>query len=419
MASSRADLVVREPQGANVIAFIFVVATLNLIVGYVIGAHLGWLPAWLGSGSSHDDEFVVPVAPRPIAAKPTRQAAPVVIVEPKANAEVVVEASAARVVIDDPFETTRPQSKQSNPREDMKQGLASLRNRIAELRDRIDVAAGDDTKLDECADEMRAENTQYIAQSSAVAESLGDTREDAELRSALVDQCAGIASATSQLDEMADAATADEKLAILRRSSEQIEESTTTLAQTLGDGLIDPPALETASGVTTIAKLQDLITAHFGATLADTTPLPVAWIRLDQNDDANYPPSERLLSGIAKLLESCLAEGQATAVADDEHLLVTLGGDGVADAADRLEELRQKVAAAQFAYNGRQYEATVTCAVTDSAAFDDRDALFAGLETTMNEAERFGKNRTFHHDGHLVAPVIPAAVSVDKVTLNI
>ncbi len=404
------------------IVFITTVATLNLIVGYVIGVYIGWLPALLASNRSVTKDSTIPVAVLAADAKPTRYSTPAAAVrvrEPKA----VDEAAASEPAVEPTVEPTLATEQRTSARRDIKQGLSTFRQRLAQIRDQIDAAAGDGKRLDECADEMRTENANYVDQSQATIETLGNSREDNALRSAVADQHAGIALATSQLDEIADADSADDKLAILQRSSNQLDESTAALSEKLAaefnDTAVSAPTANPLGGLKKIDDLQELINRHFGTIDDESQPLPVAWVRIDQDDTAGYPPSERLLDGVAKLLESCLGEGQAAAIAENGHLLVTLPGDAVADAADRLEVLRQKVAATQFAHKGQQYSASVTCAVTDSAAFGDRDSLFAGLEATMNEAERFGTNRTFHHDGHLVAPVIPATVSVERVTLEI
>jgi GGDEF domain-containing protein len=399
-----------------VILFIAVVATLNLVIGYVLGAYLGWLPAFVPR-ATQADEFSLAIA-QPAAAAPAAAA-------PASRPQTAPPAPAAASAV--PAAT--PLASANEQKQDMKHGLANFRSRLAQLKQQIDLANGDGDELDACASQLKTEGERYLDKSQQSLDSLAAMGGQEPTIEAIKGQNASIGKATAQLDKVVAADSADAKMAILAATSAELETTTAKLDDQLEAALApeSPDAAEVGAsdirdpqlGLATIESLQQLIAEHFADTDKQSQPLPVAWIRLDRVANSARPPVDRLLPSVAKLVQSCLAEGQRVAFDQGEQLLVTLAGDQVATAADRLEEIRQKVAATEFLYEGAAYPITVSCAVTDSESFADEKQLLAGLEATMNEAGRFGNNRTFHHDGHLIAPVIPAAVNVVPQTISL
>ena len=76
------------------------------------------------------------------------------------------------------------------------------------------------------------------------------------------------------------------------------------------------------------------------------------------------------------------------------------------------EQVRQRVAATQFVADGQPIQATVTVHLTQVAASHTATNLLEFLEETLEEAKRFGGNRTFMHDGTSPTPVVPPELNV-------
>ena len=413
-----------------VLLYVFLVATVNLCVGYVVGAACGWLPGPLRrqlSGLQLTTPAAMPL-PTPTVERRQRKQ-PAATRRPSQEKEVAVAASSPDTPT--PAETSGAENRSQQDRIEL--GLANFRNRLASLKVQIDSAEGDSDQLDQCAAEMQDEGQKYLDHSNNCIDELSGSDEDVAIEAAVVETNQQVEQATRRLQDVADADTAESKLEILRESSESLEESTADLSSQLDevrgkaaheDEQADdqtedesPPADPTAA-LATIDELQSLIADHF-ANHGEDEPLPVASIRLDESADKTRPSIERFLSGIGELVTECLEEDQVAAIDEADQILVLLPGDGTIEATDRLEALRQKVAAAQFACDGEIYNATVSCGFTDSRSFHGPSELQVGLNDTMKEASRFGTNRTFHHDGRLAAPVVPAAIDAESVTIEI
>jgi hypothetical protein len=69
--------------------------------------------------------------------------------------------------------------------------------------------------------------------------------------------------------------------------------------------------------------------------------------------------------------------------------------------------VRQRVAATQFMADGREISATITCALAQVETDNTADGLLGLLVEALDEAKRYGGNRTFLHDGKSPTPVVP------------
>jgi hypothetical protein len=70
------------------------------------------------------------------------------------------------------------------------------------------------------------------------------------------------------------------------------------------------------------------------------------------------------------------------------------------------------VATTEFVADSRTYQTTVTCALAEVTGERVGPRLFEFLQEALDEAKRYGGNRTFMHDGKSPTPVVPAELSV-------
>lgn len=81
--------------------------------------------------------------------------------------------------------------------------------------------------------------------------------------------------------------------------------------------------------------------------------------------------------------------------------------------------IRQQVETTRFQAGADQFGASVSCAVVETVAGDAMDTVLERLETTLQEAKRCGRNRTFFHDGKFPTPVVPPILSLQLRTQEI
>ena len=76
-------------------------------------------------------------------------------------------------------------------------------------------------------------------------------------------------------------------------------------------------------------------------------------------------------------------------------------------ATNLVERIRQTMEMARLEYRKEEIRVTVSCAVTEVAVEDSPEKLYARAESTLREAKRYGRNRTFVHEGRYPTPVVP------------
>ena len=79
-----------------------------------------------------------------------------------------------------------------------------------------------------------------------------------------------------------------------------------------------------------------------------------------------------------------------------------------------VERLRQIVELACFVYKNSEIRITVSCGVTEAVGEDTPDSVMARAEATLMEAKRYGRNRTFIHEGKYPTPVVPPKFPIEQ-----
>ncbi len=74
--------------------------------------------------------------------------------------------------------------------------------------------------------------------------------------------------------------------------------------------------------------------------------------------------------------------------------------------------IRQQVETTRFQAGSRSVRRQRQFAVVETVAGDAMDTVLERLETTLQEAKRCGRNRTFFHDGKFPTPVVPPILSL-------
>lgn len=152
---------------------------------------------------------------------------------------------------------------------------------------------------------------------------------------------------------------------------------------------------------------------HVTAGLVEMAPLD--WI--GPEPDGGIP--QRMLSGVSQIVRQSLAAEHTLARFTDQQFLLLIPSEDVEHVTRRAEEMRQRVATTEFVADGHSYQTTVTCALVDVAAHGTGPKLFEFLQEALDEAKRYGGNRTFMHDGKSPTPVVPAELAITPQQLAI
>lgn len=383
-------------------AYIAFIATLNLCLGYALGVYFGAMPGITPRGGKQEDEeesFGLTLAP-------TAAAVPAATAETPPPSERPPEVPAATAQTPD----------------DILDGLNAFRNKLTAVTSKLHDEGQDRESLDECADEMKEANHDYLQRTTAVIASLDaeaateSTGGGQELRKLLADQSVEVERANQEIDDI----LADEDDEAVRQrllaSNEQMADAVAAVEQNLPSEFRSPQQVHADID----DKLSGLLDEISGSLAEDNAaPLQVAAFDVDYGD-GEQPHRQRLLSEVVDLVQQELDPDQTAALDQGGRLLIALTGDHESAATSRCERIRQRLAATSFVADGEPLPVVVRCALADTSKAADQEAICARLDETLAEAAKMGDSRTFHHDGTMAAPVTaePLKLAAETVTLS-
>lgn len=177
----------------------------------------------------------------------------------------------------------------------------------------------------------------------------------------------------------------------------------------------DDHVLDTETGLVTRESAERLL-----VDLADgnssTGPITAGLVEMAPLDWIGPEPAggipQRMLAGVSQIVRQSLASEHTLAQFSDQQFLLLIPSEDVSQVTRRAEELRQRVATTEFLADGRTYQTTVTCALVDAAEHGTGPKMFEFLQEALDEAKRYGGNRTFMHDGKSPTPVVPAELAI-------
>ena len=137
------------------------------------------------------------------------------------------------------------------------------------------------------------------------------------------------------------------------------------------------------------------------------------FVQLEQEHGRDV--AEKTLSAVARLLESNSGreEGSVFQVPQQRFLLRSPQTDAKLTAST-AERLRQTIEKTCLRSDETEIRVTVSCAVVASVPEESAGELIRRAEATMQEAKRYGCNRTFLHDGKYPTPVMPPSFSIEE-----
>lgn len=180
--------------------------------------------------------------------------------------------------------------------------------------------------------------------------------------------------------------------------------------------------LDPATGLVTREHAEKLL-SQLAVGDASQSPVTVALVELAPIDWIGQEPNKlidnRLVCGVSNIVRQSLDDEHTLARFNDQQLLLLIPREDMQQVTRRAEELRQRVATTEFVAEGRSYQTTVTCALAEISAEPLGPQLFEFLQEALDEAKRYGGNRTFMHDGKSPTPVVPAELPISAQQLAI
>jgi GGDEF domain-containing protein len=90
-----------------------------------------------------------------------------------------------------------------------------------------------------------------------------------------------------------------------------------------------------------------------------------------------------------------------------------------ADVTTSVEQIRREIEHTQWQHGEKTSRVTASCAVVEALTDDTDKMLLERVEATLSEAERYGHNRTYLHEGGQPAPVEPPNLIVTDQTVSL
>jgi diguanylate cyclase (GGDEF)-like protein len=128
---------------------------------------------------------------------------------------------------------------------------------------------------------------------------------------------------------------------------------------------------------------------------------------------------DHVLRAVSQVLASECGKASPICQFKGDTFVVLMPDVGLHDATTLIERARQQIERTRFSRQARSLQVTVSCGVTETAAGDDAQILKDRVAATLNEAKRYGRNRTFAHEGKYPTPVMPPSFDVAEKSVEL
>ncbi|HZZ29478.1 MAG TPA: diguanylate cyclase [Pirellulales bacterium] len=149
----------------------------------------------------------------------------------------------------------------------------------------------------------------------------------------------------------------------------------------------------------------------------------VALVEIDQlatiNAQHGQAVSNRILQAIEQTFISLTPRSTLAKDSQRQQLLYFQLDVAVRDATRGVEQVRQRIAAANFQHDENRVLVTISCGVAEAIGEEQPQDIVARLLAMLREAQRYGRNCTFFQEGKHSAPAIPPTVVVEARVIEV
>lgn len=154
-----------------------------------------------------------------------------------------------------------------------------------------------------------------------------------------------------------------------------------------------------------------------------TRALSLIVIDVDAPSESEGQPAthtdDRVHRAIQRVLSTECPRQAISAHLAEQQFAVLLPDVDLSAATNTVERVRQTVEKTRFSCHDTAFQVTVSCAATAAMVDDKPETLFARGSVAVEEAKRYGRNRTFVHDGKYPTPVVPPEFGIQEKSLAV
>ena len=416
------------------LVYVILVAALNLSLGYGAALCLGRGPGRLFSESdateapAHDrrrtdstSESSEPETPEPIA----EPLIPESQTEDQPEREKgIVEASIVEFM--DGLQNFRSQ-------------IADLDTRVRECGDEPDAEA-----IKERVEDLRSANTEYLKTTQETADLLDEQRDEAgalsdigeKLRKAIEAQTKNVKATEKNLDNLDVDGDASGTQQLLLREAGQLNRGSCELGESLNNAhlqvarqegwmdKLDPEMMrDDRTSLYSRAGIEFALEELWRKDPHRSREVSFAMIDIDHcaqlNEQFGPELGDRVIQAVAQVIESSIRQEELAARYQGADFLIMFPDNDPRHSTSAVERMRQVIEATQFQHNSQKIDVTISCAVSQVDSDDSVYSLFERLSHTVQEAKRYGRNRTFLHEGKYPAPVVPPNLTIEGTTYDL
>jgi diguanylate cyclase (GGDEF)-like protein len=306
--------------------------------------------------------------------------------------------------------------------------------------DRVRQAGTDPTALTTCRDDLLSATKQFSQQRPAAYDRFaaaapeGDTWDDIhnDLRTAMQLQDAEMAIAEQSLtglDLQGDPSGGQRQMTgqinrlmhVNHHLRDTVQQAQARAAGENGHPV--PPVKADAAGLLGRTGLEADLAAWWAKDPQRIHQLCVALLDMDYFGQLNEQHGSRvgneLLQAIGKLLEAqCRGENTVARFAGQQFACL-FPDSNVRYVLNAVERIRQTIEHTLFLSHETEIRVTISCAVTEALPEDTQETLFARVQAALQEAKRYGRNRTFVFEGKYPSPVVPPTFALEETRVTL
>ena len=144
----------------------------------------------------------------------------------------------------------------------------------------------------------------------------------------------------------------------------------------------------------------------------------VTMIELDEflqlNKQHGRQVADKILRAVTQLLKSEKDGKDSFSQLPQQRFLLRSPEADTQLTVNTAERLRQTIEKTHLHHDKLEIRVTISCAVVGAASEEAPEGLIERAEATLQEAKRYGCNRTFLHDGKYPTPVVPPNFSLEE-----
>jgi diguanylate cyclase (GGDEF)-like protein len=306
--------------------------------------------------------------------------------------------------------------------------------RLAALNDQLDHCGQSAEEVSACVAQMGAVHREFLDESGEVVGGVLDaTAEATEAEAARTrlaelwrQQCAEVARAEQAVKSFQPDGDLGQKCRQFAEQNSELLQNNHRLRDALDEAMADVARAESwtarnaghAEGAGGEGGLEAFWAEWWNGDPDRVRQISLAAVEVDELAQLNRRcgplGSDRVLQVIGQILT---AEGGSQARVSRTSggtFLVLLPETELRDATTCLERARQRIERTHFLSAGETVEVTISCGLTESGQADATKTLMERIEATLAEAKRYGRNRTFVHEGKFPTPVVPPNFEIEE-----